>query len=321
MVPSDNRAGTENGGLGGAIAFDVQLVDKSHNLTVRHQAGVLRLDFAPPVLAAAAVSPPVARLGAQIQLFFTASEPLAGDAVVTSSMPLDDGAGGKRSTFSLQPDGVILTPPQSEHARITALLEESGIEFARIGSLQPGPGLALAMDDEHAAGLATDHLARLGHRRIGFIAGSSEYSLSARRTAGWKAAMDARGLPTANLLAEGNFSYESGLVEARALLDLDAPPTAIIASSDRMTLACLDVAAERNLAVPGDLSLLSFDNTPVVHFTKPTLTAIDQPVAAIAATAMELIIRSLRDDVLPPQPVIIEASLVERQSTAPPRDV
>ncbi len=227
-----------------------------------------------------------------------------------------------RSTIaSLQPDGVILTPPHSENARITALLEESGIEFARIGSLQPGPGIALAMDDEHAAGLATDHLARLGHRRIGFIAGSSEYSLSARRTAGWKAAMYARGLPTANLLAEGDFSYESGLVEARALLDLDAPPTAIIASSDRMTLACLDVAAERNLAVPGDLSLLSFDNTPVVHFTKPTLTAIDQPVAAIAATAMELIIRSLRDDVLPPQPVIIEASLVERQSTAPPRDV
>ena len=62
------------------------------------------------------------------------------------------------------------------------------------------------MDDEHAAALATAHLADLGHRRIGFIAGSPEYSLSAWRVAGWKAEMERRGLATEGLMAQGDFS-------------------------------------------------------------------------------------------------------------------
>lgn len=225
-----------------------------------------------------------------------------------------------RSTIiSLNPDGVILTPPHSENSKITDLLEEFGIIFARIGSVEPGPGIALAMDDEHAAELATDYLAGLGHRRIGFIAGSTEYSLSARRTAGWKAKMRDLGLSTRGMLTQGDFSYESGLAATRRLLDLAEPVTAIIASNDRMALAAIDVVAERGLAIPDDLSLLSFDNTPAVRFTKPGLTAIDQPVAETAALAMEVIIRSLRGEDIPPQPMIVEAKLVERQSTAPAR--
>src|SRR3569833_1379034 len=74
-----------------------------------------------------------------------------------------------RATLAaLQPDGVILTPPHSENPQITALLEEMGTAFARIGSLQPGAGLALSMDEEGAAAAATAHLADLGHERIAF---------------------------------------------------------------------------------------------------------------------------------------------------------
>jgi LacI family transcriptional regulator len=86
-----------------------------------------------------------------------------------------------------------------------------------------------------------------------------------------------------------------------------------------MALACLAVARERGLEVPVDLSLISFDNTPVVRFTQPPLAAVDQPVAETASRAVELIILSQRGEPLPPQPVVVEAALVERQSTAPPR--
>ena len=65
---------------------------------------------------------------------------------------------------------------------------------------------------------------------------------------------------------------------------------------------------------------MSFDNTPVVRFPRPALTAVDQPVAETAALAMEAIIQSLRGEEIAPQPLIIQASLVERQSTAPPPD-
>ena len=219
---------------------------------------------------------------------------------------------------ALQPDGVILTPPHSENPLITNLLASEGITFACIGT-QSCSGIALTMDDEHAAALATTHLADLGHRRIGFIAGSPEYSLSAWRVAGWKAEMERRGLATEGLMANGDFSYKSGESAARTLLSSGHPPTAMIASNDRMALACLAVARERGLDVPVDLSLISFDNTPVVRFTQPPLTAVDQPVAETASRAVELIILSQRGQKPPSQPVVVEAALVERQSTAPPR--
>lgn len=224
----------------------------------------------------------------------------------------------KATVAALQPDGVILTPPHSENPHITDLLADEGIMFACIGAQEARGGIALTMDDDHAARLATAHLADLGHRRIAMIAGSLEYSLSNWRVAGWKAEMAHRRLPTEGLLAQGDFSYESGEAAARALLAVSDRPTAIIASNDRMALACLAVAREQGLDVPADLSLISFDNTPVVRFTEPALTAVDQPVAATASRAMELIIAHQRGEPMPPQPVVVEAALIDRQSTAPP---
>lgn len=218
---------------------------------------------------------------------------------------------------ALQPDGVILTPPHSENPLITDLLVERKIPFARIGSKEPGPGIAMIMDDEGSARLATEHLIQLGHRRIGFIAGSEEYSLSNWRIDGWRAAMDAAGLPQDGLCVRGDFSYDSGIVATEALLALDAPPTAIIASNDQMTLAALDTAKKRGYSIPGDLSLLSFDNTPVARFTTPHLTAIDQPIAATFSKAVELLILNGNAPEAP-QPVVIPGSLIERGSTAPP---
>lgn len=225
----------------------------------------------------------------------------------------------KATIAALQPDGVILTPPHSENPLITGLLAKAGITYACIGTLACEGGIAMTMDDQHAAEMATCHLADLGHRRIGLIAGSAEYSLSGWRVAGWSKEMAARGFGTDGLLVEGDFSYESGERAARALLALAEPPTAIIASNDRMALACLAVAREKGLEVPGDLSLISFDNTPVVRFTQPPLTAVDQPVAATASRAVELIIMNERGEEMPDQPVVVEATLVERGSTAPPK--
>jgi LacI family transcriptional regulator len=219
---------------------------------------------------------------------------------------------------ALQPDGVILTPPHSDNPLITGFLAKRKIPFARIGSMAPGPGIAMTMDDEGSARRATEHLIALGHRRIGFIAGSEEYDLSNWRIDGWREAMEAAALSHDGLCTRGDFSYESGVIAANKLLDMDAPPTAIIASNDQMTLAALDTANQRGLKVPDDLSLICFDNTPVVRFTDPKLTAVDQPIAATFSKAVELLITN-GDATVQHQPVITEGSLVERSSTAPPR--
>jgi LacI family transcriptional regulator len=217
---------------------------------------------------------------------------------------------------ALQPDGVILTPPHSENRLITELLAARAIPFARIGSNAPGPGIPLTMGDEGAAHLATSRLIELGHRRIAMIAGPSQYSLSAWRIDGWRRALGDHGIPSEGLLEVGDFGYESGTRAARALLDRNPDLTAIIASSDQMALAALEVARDRGLNVPRDLSLISFDNTPIVRFSQPPLTAIDQPIAETVSRAVEQLI-ARGEDSDSDKVIEVAAALVERSSTAP----
>lgn len=219
---------------------------------------------------------------------------------------------------ALQPDGVLLTPPHSQNPLIINLLHDHGISFARIGSKDAGPGFALTMDDERAAHLATDHLIALGHKRIGFIAGPSAYELAGWRVDGWRASMAAAGLPTEGLLREGDFGHESGQREAAALLASPNPPTAIVASSDPMAIGALTAVRERGLDVPRDISLVSFDDTPIVRFTHPPLTSVVQPIADTIARAVELIIDEQAGRPTPGGLIVVPSGLMVRESTAPP---
>jgi LacI family transcriptional regulator len=223
----------------------------------------------------------------------------------------------KGAIAALQPDGVILTPPHGDNLLITGLLDKHKIPYVRIGSRENG-GLSITMGDDQLARMATEHLIAKGHTRVGFIAGSREYALSQWRKDGWLATMREHGLDTEGLCERGDFSFASGEEAARVLLGRPNRPTAIIAGNDQMAMATNKVAHEMGLKVPGDLSLISFDNTPVVRFVQPPLTAIDQPVAETVSRAVELLIKAQRGEDLPPVPVVVEGSLVERDSVAAP---
>ena len=220
----------------------------------------------------------------------------------------------------LQPDGIILTPPHSDNPQIIELLAKKSIPFARIGSRDGNLGMKISMDDEGSARLATNYLINKGHKRIGFVAGSMEYKLSEWRVDGWKSALRDAGLSHEGMLAQGDFSYVSGEKAVRELLNRTNKPTAIIASNDQMALAALEVAASLNIQVPQKLSIISFDNTPLMRFTQPPLTAIDQPIAASASKAIELIVAaneiSDSDSIEAQNFAIVHASLVERGSVA-----
>ena len=219
---------------------------------------------------------------------------------------------------SLQPDGVILTPPHSNNQKIIEFLAAEGIPFVRVGSRRNGAGIPVSMDDERSAGLATEHLHEFGHHRIGFIAGPPEYNISKWREDGWRSTMEKLGLPIDGLLANGDFSLESGMRAARELLEGKNRATAIIASNDQMAFGTLKVAGELGFSVPTDLSLISFDNSPGVRFCQPPLTAIDQPIAQTTSIAVELIIAAQRGAPPPDKKVVEPARLIERGSVAPP---
>lgn len=217
---------------------------------------------------------------------------------------------------ALHPDGVILTPPHSDNPLIIDLLVQLGLPFARIGSVADGPGFAITMDDRAAGKAATEHLIDLGHTRIGFITGSDEWAISGARLDGYKQAMNERGLAIDEaLIGRGDFSFESGTAAMEAFCDLAAPPTALVASNDQMGLAALRVATSRGLKSPEDLAIVSFDDTPIVKFSHPPLTAIVQPIAAMTAEASRLLIRAKAGDADLPASVVVPFGLAIRDST------
>lgn len=235
------------------------------------------------------------------------------ELVDTHSEQVARGLGAALS--ALQPDGVLLTPPHSENPQICTLLTEHGIPFVRLGARGSGAGLFVTMDEEGSARRATQHLLDLGHERIGFISGPSEYGLSAWRADGWESAMVEAGRDTHGLLAQGDFGYQSGLDATRRLLS-SGGCTAIIASNDQMALAALEVARQQGLEVPDDLSLVSFDNTPVVRFSQPPLTAVDQPIAEAVARAVELLLAP-GEALERHEAEVVAGGFVVRESTGP----
>lgn len=224
----------------------------------------------------------------------------------------------ERALGALRPDGVMLTPPHTGNRALTDMLVARGIPFGRIGAAVAGGGINVLMDDASAAMRAADHLLGLGHRRIAFISGSAAYAASDARLDGFRRAMAAAAVDVdPGLIAHGDFSFASGVTAMEALLQLAAPPTAVIASNDEMAFAALHVANDHGLTVPADLSIISFDDTPGVRFSVPPLTAIRQPIADMAARVCGLLIDAAHgSDVAGDYAMAFD--FVVRHTTAPP---
>ncbi len=218
---------------------------------------------------------------------------------------------------SLQPDGVILTPPNCENPMILGVLKKRNIPFVRLNTPVKGQGARVYMDDRAAARQATKHLLDLGHRRIGMIAGDTRFASSIQRVETFQATLKAAGVEAPeSWIYQGDFSLESGMAGAEALLDLPEPPTAIMASNDQMALGVVNVAQARGIPVPEKLSILSYDDTVGVRLSVPSLTAVRQPVARMAETAADLLITaSATGEKLPAANVLTPFDLMVRAST------
>ncbi len=218
---------------------------------------------------------------------------------------------------ALQPDGIILTPPHSQNVALVEMLTRRKVPVVRMGVPGDGVGFGVFMDDRAAAAEATRHLIDLGHRRIGFIAGSPRFEASRQRQDGHRDAMTRAGLSIDDaLIAPGDFTFESGVVAAEALLTRPDRPTAILASNDEMALAALHVASRLGIRVP-ELSLVSFDDTPGVRLSVPGLTSVRQPISDMAAKAAELLIGVSKTGVATPSDHLLPFGLEVRGSTAP----
>ena len=148
------------------------------------------------------------------------------------------------------------------------------------------------MDDVAAAEELSNLLISLGHERIGFIEGAPDQAAAALRRRGFEQALQAHGIPPrAELIQRGDFTYPSGEQAAHALLSLRHPPSAIFASNDDMALGVLAAAQRLGLQVPQDLSIVGFDDSAAASLVWPALTTVRQPVGAMAAAAVEMLVK------------------------------
>ncbi|MCW0417475.1 Catabolite control protein A [Xanthomonas sacchari] len=221
-------------------------------------------------------------------------------------------------------DGLILPPPLCDARQTIAELDARGIPLVAVATGAPMPGVSsVRIDDYQAACALTRHLLDLGHRDIGFVSGDPGHTPSALRSRAFFDTMAGAGLSVApERVAEGLFTYRSGLLAATALLQVTPRPSAILCSNDDMAAAALAIAHGLRLRVPEDLSIAGFDDTPVATTIWPELTTIHQPVAAMGRAAVTLLLGEIRQrrDGLPSRGThqVLDYTLVTRGSTAPP---
>ena len=195
-------------------------------------------------------------------------------------------------------------------------LRKRGVPVVTINGNAPdvaAPGFTT--DDRVAARVAVEHLVSLGHRRIGLATGPTRMVPSQRKRVGYKEAMRAL-VPGEQLrVVESLYTYEGGASAARALIEQGC--TALVCGSDIMALGAIQGARAAGLEVPGDLSVIGYDDSPLMPMTDPPLTTVRQPVTAISRAAVTSLLNTVAGDPVPDTEMLFLPDLIVRASTAP----
>lgn len=176
----------------------------------------------------------------------------------------------------------------------------------------------VAVDNATAAHEAVSRLIDLGHRRIAIVGGPEGVSTADERLAGYQRALRDHRLPIdPELVRHANFRESGGRAETLALLGLRKPPTAIFAVNNLTGLGVLRALRERGVHIPGQMSVVAFDDLPIGDLLDPPLSVVRQPTHKIGATAAELLLRRIGDPAARIREVLLSAHLVIRGSIGP----
>ncbi|MDA2812241.1 LacI family DNA-binding transcriptional regulator [Nocardiopsis sp. RSe5-2] len=216
-------------------------------------------------------------------------------------------------------EALILLGPVAAPAEVAGLARE--LPVVTVGRRYPGSG-ADAVHTREARGirLAVDHLVGLGHRAIAHIDGGNAAG-SAERRRGYREAMRRHGLAGRVRVLSGDQTEASGAAAARTLLDGPERdrPTAVIAGNDRCAIGFLDAATRGGLDVPGDVSLVGFDDIPAVAMAHVALTTVHQDAGGLARAAVRTAAARAEDPDMEPRDELLEPELMVRGTTAAPR--
>jgi DNA-binding LacI/PurR family transcriptional regulator len=180
---------------------------------------------------------------------------------------------------------------------------------------------SVMIDNVESGRAAMQHLIELGHERIGYIGDAAGFQSDTERFAGYRQSLALAGLPfLPELVAHGDGKPEGGARAMEKLLALNDPPTAVFCYNDMSALGALGAIHARGLNVPGDISVVGFDDIFFASFTRPLLTTIRQPKRRMGRLAMETMLKLFSGE-NSRTAIRVNGELIVRESTAPPSAV
>jgi LacI family transcriptional regulator len=217
--------------------------------------------------------------------------------------------------------GVILLPPISEDQMLAQALREIDCQYVRLASVRlDTTSRAILCNDREATAEAANYLEALGHRRIGLVTGPPQYRSAHERTAGFLTALEARGVKIPQeMIVEGSYSFDSGVACGEALLARRPRPTAIFACNDEMAAGVYKAAYRLGISIPGQLSVVGFDDSPLATRLCPSLTTIRMPIRDMGRLAAgKLIPMKVAEEANTAIVTRVNLHLIVRDSTQPP---
>lgn len=215
-------------------------------------------------------------------------------------------------------DGVMITNTLEDDAGVPAL-SEAGIPAVVIGTVR-GSGWQIDIDNRAAARVATQHVIAAGHTRIAMIVHAPEaYHAARERLAGFSLAITEAGLEDGDCpVVWADFSEESGRLAMQRLLRAQSRPTAVFAGNDAIAYGAYQAIREAALSIPGDVSVIGFDDDFPSRFLFPPLTTISLPAAALGERAAEMIVDLVTGSPPEERRIVLPTQLAERDSCAAP---
>ncbi|WLD64398.1 LacI family DNA-binding transcriptional regulator [Pseudomonas sp. OVF7] len=210
-------------------------------------------------------------------------------------------------------DGIVLAPSNGSLA--LEYLKANEIPAVLVDRMMSEHFDQVGVENTQPTQALIEHLIAHGHRRIGFIAGRTGFSTTDERVAGYRAALHAAGLAfDPQLLVNGGSNSEPARQATVQLLGLAAPPTAIMAGNNLMTLGAMHALRDAQLEVPRQMALVGFDDFDWADFFVPRLSLIAQPVKALGARAVDLLLQRMASPDAPLQSVRLAPTLQLRNS-------
>src|SRR4051794_5111638 len=241
----------------------------------------------------------------------------SGHAVSLVSLQRTDAAEMKAALERLRlahADGVIVLAPINAAVDAVAALPDDVPHV--IASADPTAGLAtVAIDQEEGARMATRHLLDLGHRTVHHVRGPRGWIDAGARAAAWRRELQAANRPIGQCIS-GDWSPRSGYEAARWLAG-DPDVTAVFAANDQMALGVLRALHEAGRAVPDEVSVVGFDDTPESAYYSPPLTTVRQDLREVGYRCVELVLGIIAGDAAE-QHVSVPPELIVRRTTAAP---